>query len=248
MEIPDHIAALRTNGDLLAAAAAHTPLHAAVPTCPGWEMRDLLRHIGSVHRWATRYVAERLAEPADSIEDRGGPWPEDGNLVAWFREGHRALVHALEGAPADLACWTFLAAPSPLAHWARRQAHETAIHRVDAESVRGEVTPFPPDFAADGIDELLVCFLGRPGRGMRLDEPRVIRLHAPDARREWWVDVGPSGTRVSDEGSTSDCSVTGAASDLYTLLWNRRGYDDLQIEGDALLLDQWRRSVRVRWS
>lgn len=30
-------------------------------------------------------------------------------------------------------CWTFLDAPSPLAFWARRQAHETAIHRADAQ-------------------------------------------------------------------------------------------------------------------
>jgi len=40
----------------------------------------------------------------------------------------------LASAPPDLDCLTFLAAPSPLAMWARRQAHETAIHRVDAES------------------------------------------------------------------------------------------------------------------
>src|SRR5579859_919946 len=156
MEVHDHITALRANGDLLAAAAAQSALDAAIPTCPGWEMRDLLRHMGSVHRWATRYIVEYLAEPTDSIEDRGGPWPDESDLVAWFRDGHRTLVHALEEAPADLACWTFLAASSPLAHWARRQAHETAIHRVDAESVQGEITPFPPDFAADGIDELLV--------------------------------------------------------------------------------------------
>lgn len=248
MEVLEHIAALRTNGDLLAMAAMHAELDAPIPTCPGWEMRDLLRHVGSVHRWATGIVVGRLTEPTGSMEDRGGPWPDDRDLVAWFCDGLQALVRSLEEAPADLACWTFLAASSPLAHWARRQAHETAIHRVDAESVRGQITPFPPDFAADGMDELLVCFAGRPGRGLRLDEPRVIHLHALDAGREWWVHAGPSGTHISGEGRPSDCAVAGPASDLYTLLWNRREFGGLQVSGDRSLLDQWRQTVRVRWS
>jgi uncharacterized protein (TIGR03083 family) len=248
MKISDHIGTLRADGDLLASAAARIPLEADIPTCPGWQMRDLVRHVGSVHRWATGYVADRLQRPVDSIEDRGGPWPEDQALLAWFREGHAALLRTLENAPADLNCWTFLTAPGPLAHWARRQAHETAIHRVDAESADGEITPFAADFAADGIDELLICFVGRPGRGMRLENERVLHLCAPDAGRQWWVHVGPTGTTVSEESCESHCSVTGTASDLYMLLWNRRTADSLQVQGDASLLTQWRQSVHVRWS
>ena len=33
-----------------------------------------------------------------------------------------------------MRCFAFLPAPSPLAFWARRQAHETGIHRADVES------------------------------------------------------------------------------------------------------------------
>ena len=44
------------------------------------------------------------------------------------------LIEALDSASPDLEAWTFLPAPSPLAMLARRQAHETAIHRYDAES------------------------------------------------------------------------------------------------------------------
>src|SRR5262249_53658636 len=64
-------------------------------------------------------------------------------LPGWFREGHAALVQALSVAGPDLNCWAFLAAPSPLAFWARRQAHETAIHRVDA----GQAAVTPGDAA-----------------------------------------------------------------------------------------------------
>ena len=50
----------------------------------------------------------------------GAPLPDDGELVDWYVAGHSALVEALATAPTDLQCWSFLAAPSPLAFWARR--------------------------------------------------------------------------------------------------------------------------------
>ena len=72
---------------------------------------------------------------------------------AWFADSHERSWRRLASAPADLETWTFLEAPT-LTFWARRQAHETAIHRVDAESLWG-CHRFPSGFAVDGIDELL---------------------------------------------------------------------------------------------
>lgn len=242
MEIPEHLAVLRVEGDRLAAAAARTRLDTPLPTCPRWRMRDLLRHIGEVHRWATVVVAERRTQPAG---ERTGPWPQDAALVEWFREGHRQLVAALESAPADLACWTFLRAPSPLAFWARRQAHETAIHRADAESPAGEMTPVTAATAVDGIDELLRGFLSRRGSRLRTDPPRTLHLRADDARAGWLVVLGEHGVEVREEGVTAACEVVGAASDLYLLLWNRRGPEGLTVRGDAGVLDAWRETVRI---
>jgi hypothetical protein len=45
----------------------------------------------------------------------------------------------------------------------------------------------------------------------------------------------------------AECSVQGPASDLYTLLWNRRGAEGLDVDGDASVLDVWHESVRVTW-
>src|SRR5205823_7707613 len=124
-------------------------------------------------------------------------WPPADELVEWFLAGHQALVDALEAAPADLQCWSFFAAPSPLAFWARRQAHETGIHRVDAERsvVGGEVTPFPADFASDGVDEVLTCFITR-GRGKLVaDPPQVVAVRPtdPDVGPAWPITIGPPG-------------------------------------------------------
>ncbi len=138
MEVAAHIDALRGEGRLMADAAANAAPDAHVPTCPEWVVRDLVRHLGGVHRWATGYVAGPRTEQWDvNLDEVVGTWPDDAELVDWFREGCESLAGALEAAPPDLECWTFLRAPSPLAMWARRQAHETAIHRVDAELAAG---------------------------------------------------------------------------------------------------------------
>ena len=250
MEVVEHVAALRREGRLLAEVAARTDLGVPVPTCPEWRVRDLVRHIGGVHRWAAAHVAGSRTRPLSEEEQAKvmAPPDDDHALVDWFGEGHAHLVHELETAAPDLACWTFLAAPSPLAFWARRQAHETAIHRADAESPGATITPFPPAFAADGIDELLTCFITRPGGRLRADPPRTLHVGATDAGADWLVRIGPDQRVVSREAGDADCSVRGPACELYLMLWNRQAPDGLQVRGDPALLDLWRHSVRVRWS
>jgi uncharacterized protein (TIGR03083 family) len=166
MEVAEHIAALRIEGQRLSAAAASAGLDAKVPSCPDWVVRDLVRHQGGVHRWATGVVTGPRTEPwIVDLDEVVGYWPPDTELLEWFDQGCGALADALSRADPGLECWTFLAAPSPLAMWARRQAHETAVHRVDAELASGgPITPFSAPFAADGIDELLSRFVMRHGR------------------------------------------------------------------------------------
>lgn len=254
MRIEEHIDELRVDGTALATLAAAGDLGAAVPTCPGWRIRDLLHHLGGVHRWATNYVATArttMVEDADDLEKLVGGWPPDGDLVGWFEQGHSALVAALERAPDDLACWTFLAAPSPRAFWARRQAHETAVHLADALSVSGAPAAFPTPFAADGVEELLFAFGGRRRAGMRTPVERTLMLQATDLDARWHVRLTPGdpGDIVATrEDGDAECTVAAATSDLYLLLWNRRAAEGLGVEGDPGVLDLWREQVRITWS
>jgi uncharacterized protein (TIGR03083 family) len=253
VEISDHIAALGREGELLAAAAARTDLDAPIPTCPEWRMRDLLRHLGDVHRWAAAHVADARTEPigAAELHTIAGPLPEDAALIDWFRRGLGRVLRTLESADPRIVCWTFLSAPSPLAFWARRQAHETGIHRADAESPGGAITPFPADFAADGIEEMLFGFLARPGDGQdgRQDvPPRTLQLRSTDTGGEWLVRVAQETVEVRREHGKADCVVRAPASDLHLLLWNRLSPDGLDVSGDHSLLSFWRETVQVHWS
>lgn len=252
MEIGEHIAALRAASARLSAAATAAGPDAAVPSCPGWVVRDLVRHQGGVHRWATGIVGTPRTEPwrAD-LDEIVGTWPGDADLIAWFDEGAERLAATLAGADPALECWTFLAAPSPLAMWSRRQAHETSVHAVDAEFAAGwPAAEVPAEFAADGVSELLTCFIIRPRSDLRADPARRLRFRCTDTSGDWLVTVGPDRiATTSPPGSEAGagCEATGKAGDLYLALWNRRPASVLTVRGEAGLLGWFLEGVQVRW-
>jgi uncharacterized protein (TIGR03083 family) len=243
MEIAEHIAALRRQGEWLADAAERAGLDATVPPCSPWQVRDLLRHTGYVHRWAARHITERSGQiiegPSEEDILRGGA--DDAGLLAWFRDGHAALTQTLATADPAVECATFMAAPSPLAFWARRQAHETAIHRADAES------------AADGIDELIMGFGRRRKYQPAAGGGGPLRVLAADTGDAWSVEANEGRLeprRDRDPGTGgAGCTVSGPASGVYLYLWNRAGADlaGVAVTGDPGLLSAWQASVRVRW-
>jgi uncharacterized protein (TIGR03083 family) len=257
MEIAEHIDALRCQGDLLADAAARSGLDAPIPPCPSWQVKDLLRHTGYIHRWAARHITECpdtvLDGPQEADILRGGA--ADPDLLAWFRAGHAALVETLTTADPGLVCATFIDAPSSLAFWARRQAHETAIHRADAESASGLRPDYEPDFAADGIDELIMGFGQRRKYRPSAGYDGSMRVHATDTGHAWRVGTEDGRLQARREAGDPDparpvaCTVTGPASGLYLFLWNRSdaAQAGVTVSGDAAFLSSWQSSVRVRW-
>ncbi|MEV6263495.1 maleylpyruvate isomerase family mycothiol-dependent enzyme [Streptomyces sp. NPDC051784] len=241
MDTQEHLTALIAEGAALASAAREAGLAAAVPACPGWLVRDLVRHTSAVHRWATAFVAEghRTPRPMDPEPDLDGE-----ALLDHFTEGHLALVETLGAATASLDCWTFFPAPSARTFWTRRQAHETRIHRVDAESATGgPPTSVSPAHAADGIDELLTGFHARAKSRVRTDTPRTLRVRAVDTGTVWTVALsdGPPHTVRGTDGETTpaDCTLSGTAEDLYLALWNRRPLSSVNMTGDPGLAALW---------
>lgn len=251
MKIAEHMQSLATEGWLLAEAAQEAGTGAPVPTCPGWQVRDLLRHTAMVHTWATSFVTEGHTS---YVPDAGEPDLDGPALLDRFRTGHLLLVEALERAPEDLECWTFFASPSPLAFWARRQAHETTIHRVDAESARGgALSPVAPGHAVDGVDELLRGFHARPKSRVRTEVPRSLRVRATDTGTVWSVRLSTEPPAAVREDGPSvllpvDCELSATVQDLYLTLWNRRPLTALAVTGDPALARLWRENSSVTWS
>ncbi len=103
MEISQHIAAIREAGRRLSAAAAEAGTDVAVPSCPEWVVRDLVRHQGGVHRWAAGIVGTPRTEAWNvDLPEVVGTWPDDADLLRWFDAGVEALARVLTQADPGL--------------------------------------------------------------------------------------------------------------------------------------------------
>jgi hypothetical protein len=64
----------------------------------------------------------------------------------------------------------------------------------------------------------------------------------------WVLSIGPDGVTTVVGAGEADCTVRGAAGDLYLALWNRGGDERLEIEGDRAVLERFGEAVQVRWA
>lgn len=256
MEFSQHLAAITSGTQVLVTNAAAAGPTAEVPTAPGWRVRDLVAHLGMVHRWATAVVVGDAAAAADP-EDFAAQGLSQSDPLGWLTEGAAALVGALAAAPADLEAMTFLKdAPPAREFWARRQCHETTIHSVDAISAKegrmpsAQLCGIDSEVAVDGLDELLVGFLPRSRSRLRKDHKVSVAVRPNDSDAAWLVRVSedtPATTRhtagVADLDA-ADVTFSGTAAELYLGLWNR-GHEITT--NDPGMLRRWHELSRVEW-
>src|SRR5690348_4189425 len=145
-------------------------LERPVPTCPGWTFRQLAIHLGRGHQRVAQIAATRAVTPIPMRDVADGKLPQDpAQHTPWLNAGADRAIEAVTAAGSDLV-WT-LAGIGPASFWARRQAHEAAVHLADAQLAAGRDVDLAPEAAADGIDEWLGLIAGStratpdPGRG-----------------------------------------------------------------------------------
>lgn len=231
------------------ADAVHTAgQDARVSSCPEWSVRDLADHLGAVHRWC----AATVSRPGEKLVRRGPtdpPMPEgDDDVSTWLLEGAATLTQAIRAAGDDTLVGGF-GRLVPVSFWARRQCHETLVHRVDAELAAGlpVLADVDPVIAADAIDEhLAMVAMGaqrRPGLGT---DGATLHLHATDEglgdAGEWVVTFGAEGPVVEHAHRKSDAAVRGPARMLLTVLTSRESPEDAGVDvlGAAEVLTRWR--------
>jgi uncharacterized protein (TIGR03083 family) len=216
----DHI--VKQAAALRAAAVTAGP-EAEVSPCPGWTVLRLVRHIARVHSWVVQAID---ADPAGEPPKAQRPPEEWAAALDWWDETAAAMVSGLRERGPDGPAWAFLGDPTA-GFWARRQAHETAIHRLDAEhALRGaDVDPllFDADLAADGIDEVLTSMVPGQVRRHPIEVEGTVLFHAADAGRAWLVTLRPGD--VPEVGPATeldtDAAVVGTADAVYRAAWHR---------------------------
>jgi uncharacterized protein (TIGR03083 family) len=241
--------------EALAATIAGADLTTPVPTCPGWDVGQLVRHVGGGQRWAATIVRTRADRPPPDDDFRQVATGGDPQVLGpWLVESAGDLAAALEDAGPDARLWTPVPGRSA-SFYARRFAHETLVHRADAALALGAAFTVQPAVAVDAVDEwmelgslpeMLDLF---PERRRLLGPGRTLHFHATDtpadAHAEWIVDLTgtPAWRRAHEKAAVA---VRGPLTELLLLLYRRRAPGDGTVEviGDAAWLDVWWDLVR----
>ena len=249
--LDQHIEVLAKAGTRLADHAEAAGRDAPVPSCPAWTTAHLVAHQGMVHRWACAHLR---GGDLSNVPLQSQIVNDEPDLVGWFRFGLVDLLEAIADAPHDLKAMVFLRdAPAPRRFWARRQAHETTIHAVDAQAA--ELARLPTtdevgtstEFAVDGIDELVCGFMPR-GKASSLAglAPCTIVIEPSDAPQASTLTVGEGPLRAEPgRGADADATFRGTSAGIYLGLWNRG--EDFTVDGRSDVLGEWRARQRVTW-
>ncbi|MFD9644712.1 maleylpyruvate isomerase N-terminal domain-containing protein, partial [Streptomyces sp. NPDC059082] len=219
-----------------------------VPTCPGWTLADLTRHLGAVHRW-TEHLVRGRATVRVPAEDVPLDLPADPAAYAdWLTAGADRVLTVLGAADPDTPVWSPGADPH-VRHHARRLLAEAVVHLADAGLALGDdAPPIEPHTAADAIDHFLtdapyVSWIAEPLAHLGRDGA-VLRLTARDTGTVWTLALGGGGfawTRGSG-GPEPTAGVVAADSGALLLLLHRRyAADDPRFThtGDRGPLDDW---------
>ncbi|MDI2128541.1 maleylpyruvate isomerase family mycothiol-dependent enzyme [Yinghuangia seranimata] len=233
----------------IAEIAADTDLDTPVPSCPGWTLAKLVKHVAIAHAWAAaNAVAASPAAPVDPRSVDIGLPADRAEYPAWLVAGAERAAKTLWEAGADAEAWTFGGAPH-VRFWSRRMFHETLMHRVDAELAAGVEPEITPAAAVDCIDEL---FAVMPGAGPRPVDQRphgngeTLHFHTSGGvAGEWTVTLTPDGYTWERGHAKGDVALRGDSRAVLEVLYRRGGLDgalaDAKVEvfGDRALLDRW---------
>jgi len=210
------------------ASTAEAVVDEPVPTCPGWTVRDVVRHVAEVYEH--KIACTELQRSPD-------PWPPawpDRDPIDWLRDAHArllAMFHTHEPADPSATWWP---ADQTVGFWARRMAHETAIHGVDAELAAGRSMALDAELAVDGIDEILTIMLAGDWSDAPSAESVGRRVAVASEDRTWVVTLDRLSTDVV-EGTADDVSTTvaGEPSSVDLWLWGRASDDAIEMRGSA---------------
>ncbi|MER7842651.1 maleylpyruvate isomerase family mycothiol-dependent enzyme [Kitasatospora sp. NPDC096077] len=245
----DRGAAVAAETARFVAAVRDADLTLPVPDCPDWTLADLVRHAGSVQRWFTVLIRQRIQErPLSRDVDLRLPERPEG-LPDWLAEAAAQAAAAFAEGDLDEPMWAW-GADQHARFWVRRMLFETLVHRVDAERALGLAAEIDPELAADGVDEFLTnlpfAAFFAPGTAELRGEDRTIRFARTDGEGDWLVRLRSDGFGLdqgdgTEDDTAADATVRATAAELLLLLYRRldRTAAGVELAGDQELLALW---------
>ena len=135
-----------------------------IPWSDRWTVATVAKHVGGVHHVVSQVVRDRPTADFGVFASLDVPQSSDPALGAWIGAGTASMLTEMRSAGPDAACWSWHPDRHDVGFWIRRMAHETLVHRWDAEVGAGvTIKAMDPAVAADGLDEFLDVFVALDG-------------------------------------------------------------------------------------
>ena len=223
----DYAAALTAQNQELGELLRDADWSVPVPTCPGWTLLQLLRHVGRGDRWAAQIITDRADTSLDPRSVSDGKPPADApGAIRWLSQSPQILLAAVAGIGPGTEVSTFTG-PKPASWWTRRRLHEATVHRADAAIALGAPYELQAELAADGISEWLERLAGQQALGQPPSLPAgaslALRATDQDLAESTWTVLGspgactgtadqPARTSLSPDPPPACCSPCSGAS------------------------------------
>jgi uncharacterized protein (TIGR03083 family) len=247
IEFDGHTAAISQQADLFAGHLHGADVMAPVPSCPGWNVSQLSRHVEGGLRWAREIVASMAAEPPPdtALRDLSKAASEDPTALAeGILDAAASLVETLREAGPAAQMWCPVAGGGS-AFYARRFAQEVAAHRADAALALGIPFVLDDDVASDGVEEWLELgsmpfhFDVHPWMKELLGPGRTIALHATDGDGRWLLDLTGDAIAWRRGDEPASAQLRGPVTDLLLVLYRRLPVTAVEVAGDEGLVGFW---------
>jgi uncharacterized protein (TIGR03083 family) len=228
--------------EAMAATCAGADPSTPVPTCPGWDLAELMQHTGEIHRWAATMVEQSSQKRLKREQLDWGVPADPADLASWLGEGAAFVEPRFRACDPSTPMWAW-GWPKLAGFWPRRMVHETAVHRCDAAIALGQPPTVDAEVAIDGVEELLdnlpEAAYFAPHVAELKGDGEILVLATDGAT--WTIPLQPDGySWVRDEGIDGDATLAvRSPTDLLLTLYHRRPPAPGEITGDAAIVTHW---------
>jgi uncharacterized protein (TIGR03083 family) len=239
---------------LLTSTIKGADLTVPVPSCPGWNVGQLLRHLGGAHQWVDEIVRTRADERPDDefFRDLSAYANEDPDVVGpWLTDGAARLAETLKAAGPGAQVWNYPFLGGDASFYSRRMAHETVMHRADATLALGAEYILDAEVALDSVDEwmhlgsLPAMLEFQPEKRELLGHGHTLHFHAtdtaPELTAEWLVDLTGDNLAWRRAHEKATVAVRAPLTDLLLIIYRRKTVEqaDAEVLGDKAVFDNW---------
>ncbi len=248
--------ALRAHTDRLAERVCAAGGDAAVSTCPGWTVTDLVAHVGQTQRWVSEIIERRIVDPTQlptvmaTVPTERDDWP------SWLSDGAARAAQACSDDALEAPVFNAAADERTGGQfWLSSLLTEAVVHGADAAYAAGTEYHLDADVASDVISNHLGMLTSPTWAVRRPDSAGALRgagetllWRADDAlglglRGQWFIERGADGVLWQRRSGEADVTVNGPAKSLLLVLTRRRRLtdelDQVNVDGDLEVVRHW---------